>query len=654
MSTSDSPVENQRPPWTAALAALLAFAALALSSGAVVPLIGLGLGLLASYVFAARFENVTLTKWTLRIIVIGAVIFEYLLTATKDENAFLDMRWAYSFALLAASELTLQFWRREPTGGQRAPLTVLLSALVFVTGCTATDEIHHYLWYLAPAYFLCLALSLPSFRPRAAVPLSLTLLPVLAALGLGGATHAGFYTYRSVLNALGSQALSSRRVSANMGMSGQPILGSSFTLRDSLTRVLRVRDLGVDPYLRGMTFDTYSGRTWGPSLEQRSFLPYYPPAAPVPILKATHVVRLDDDVTLLFAPLHSAAILPEDNHPVDWARRTNGPLRTPASDSAALAYDLVPGRGDTPRGLLDTPPTPEEKERDLTLPREIDPRVWAMAQQVGIGQSTPQEKIEAVVSFLHRNNHYSLTVNPGPGDPISNFILQGKAAHCEYFASAAVILLRGLGVPTRYASGYFAHEGDGKDWTLVRQRDAHAWAESWVSGVGWETVDATPGDGRPDALAESIPFWWRAWEWIQDALGAIRRAIIGASWLERGIVFGLLVLGLLIPQLYRAWQRRRSPTGDFTYSRPEAALAALAARFEALMARHGHPCPAGRTWLDHVRALETVGTLDMVWETFVRDYGRARFGSAPSPKEIARLTAEMRALEIGAEKGTRP
>ena len=84
--------EYQRPPWPAAVAALIAFAALALSSGATVPLLALGLGILASYVVGARFENIALTKWTLRILVIGLAVFGYLLNATKDDNAFFDMR----------------------------------------------------------------------------------------------------------------------------------------------------------------------------------------------------------------------------------------------------------------------------------------------------------------------------------------------------------------------------------------------------------------------------------------------------------------------------------------------------------------------------------------------------------------------------------
>ena len=649
--------EYQNPPWPAAVAALLAFLALALSSGAVVPLVGLGLGVAASYAFKARFENVALTKWTLRIVVIGLAVFGYLLNAVKDDNAFFDMRYPFSFVLGAASELTLQFWRREPTGGPRAPLTVLLSALVFVLGCTTTDD-RHFLWVLAPAFFLFFTLALPGFRPRAAIPLGLTLLPALLALALGGATHAGLYTYKGVLSTLGPQNLSGRHTSVSMGMSGQPLLGSSFTLRDSLARVLRVKNMGVDPYFVGMTFDTYSGRTWGPALEGRTFLMYRP--APVKPMKAgpIHVVRLDDAVPLLFLPLHSASVRPEDGHAVDWAARTAGPLRTLNGDAAALAYDIVPGREGGASDLLGKPPTPEEEARDLVVPHEIDPRVIKEAHDFSGGLTDPEDKIKAVMLFLERNNHYSLTVSPGAGDPISNFILRRKSAHCEYFASAAVVLLRALGVPTRYASGYYAHESDGKGWTLVRQRDAHAWAESWVRGVGWVTVDATPGDGRPDALAGPIPLWWRGWEWMQDALGIIRQWVVAANWAGRGAVFGLLVLGLLVPQVYRYWQRRRLASLGFHYSRPDAALAALAVRFESLLARHGLPCPEGRTWREHLRAVEAVpengvsekNGLPALWEAFVADYGRARFGTSPGPAEVTRLGAELRALEAGFER----
>ena len=630
----------QRPPRPAAVAALLAFAALALTSGAWVPLIGLGLGLAASYFFGVRYENETLTKWTLRILVIGGSVLGYLVAANKDPNAFFDVRYVNSFALAAAAETALQFWRREPTGGARAPFTAFLSAMVFLIGCSTLDDTYHYLWYLAPAFFLFFTLALPGFQQRsgASVSLRYAVLPVLAALLLGGLTHIAFFHDKNALNLLGSSAMSGRQMSAGIGMSGQPLLGTSFTLRDSLARVLRVHNLGPDSYLRGMTFDTYTGHSWGPSLEQRTFLPL-PRQNTNAAGHIAHFVRLDDDLGLLFTPLHSAAIVPEAAHPVQWAAQTDGPLRTPPSDTDPLAYDVTEGES----GLPDAPPTPPEQARDLSLSPGIDPRVFALARQIGGGLKTPDEKITAVIHFLHTNNSYSLTVDPGPGEPISGFILQHKAAHCEYFASAAVILLRAIDVPTRYVSGYYGYEEDGRNWTLVRQRDAHAWAESWTGGKGWVTVDATPGSGRPDALGGPIPLYWRVWEKAQDILGALRNWVITASWAEKGAVFLLLALGLLVPQIYRYLQKRRAVTLGFRYSSPDVALTHLANRFEALLARRGIPCPENRTWPEHLARMSAKG--DPVMQSFVGAYGRARFGPPPSEGEIAQIEDALKVLE---------
>ena len=646
--------QNIRPPFTAAIASLLAFVALALSCGAYVSMAVLSVGLLASYFFAARYENQGLTKWTLRIMVIGSLIFTFWITAAKDDNAFLDLRYGYSFALAAAGEIVLQFWRREPTGGARAPLTVMLSALVFLAGCSTLDDTYHYLWYLAPAYFLFLTLALPRFR-GSAIPLRLTVVPALIALLLGGAGHAGFYIYKSDLNAFGSKMLSGQHTTASIGMSGRPMLGSSFTLRDSLTRVLRVRNIGDDPYLRGMVFDTYSQRSWGMGLDQRIFMPYRE-SLPMPkgSEKSTIAVdRLDDANGLIFAPLHSRGVQAAAGHFLEWAPRTDGPLRTPPADTDPLSYTIAPGKGNTPHGQIDAAPTSDERASDLVIPRDIDGRVVEKAKAIGSGLTTDAQKVGAVVLFLHSNNQYSLTTDPGSGDPISNFILEHKNAHCEYFASAAVVLLRALNVPTRYVSGYYAHESEGIGTTLVRQRDAHAWAESWIDGSGWVTVDATPGNGRPDALAGAIPPWWRAWEHIQDLLGVIRRWVTTSSWTQKAAVFSLLILGLLIPQIYRYWQRRRQGQTEFRYSQSEEALSALAQRFERLLARLGQPCPEGRTWNEHLRLTEEfIEARRSPLEAFVSQYSRFRFGPLPSSSEIAQLERELRSLEFSAKKET--
>ena len=103
-----------------------------------------------------------------------------------------------------------------------------------------------------------------------------------------------------------------------------------------------------------MTFDTYAERAWSPALDQRHFQPFHPPAPNSGGARngTARVVRLDDANGLLFAPLHSAAVLPEENHALEWAAASDGPLRTQITDTDPLTYDIAPGRGDAPQGIF--------------------------------------------------------------------------------------------------------------------------------------------------------------------------------------------------------------------------------------------------------------------------------------------------------------
>ena len=183
----------------------------------------------------------------------------------------------------------------------------------------------------------------------------------------------------------------------------------------------------------------------------------------------------------------------------------------------------------------------------------------ALAARIARRERDPRRLIAGVENYLMAHHRYSLTIHPGPGDPVSNFLLQQPpmAAHCEYFAASAALLLRCMGVPTRYVVGYYAHEGDGPGVTVVRQRDAHAWAEAWVAGTGWVTVDATPGDGRPGGDINSIPLWQRLAEWIADTAVAVRAWILDLNWPRVALWMGVPALLALIVRA--AWRRLHPP-----------------------------------------------------------------------------------------------
>jgi len=123
-------------------------------------------------------------------------------------------------------------------------------------------------------------------------------------------------------------------------------------------------------------------------------------------------------------------------------------------------------------------------------------------------------------------------------DPLDDFLFHEEAGHCEYFASAAVILLRSAGVPTRYINGFLGGEWNdfGKHIT-VRENRAHSWAEAYVGTFGWMPVDATPVAGRISRMGrlrqmfDSVELFWNRWILQYDA----SRQIDLAKRLGRGL-----------------------------------------------------------------------------------------------------------------------
>ncbi|MEN8447674.1 MAG: transglutaminase-like domain-containing protein, partial [Cyanobacteria bacterium J06555_13] len=93
---------------------------------------------------------------------------------------------------------------------------------------------------------------------------------------------------------------------------------------------------------------------------------------------------------------------------------------------------------------------------------------------------------------------------------VSDFLLNTQAGHCEYFASATALLLRGAGIPARYAVGYSAHEFSSLEGQyIVRSRDAHAWTLVYLDNR-WQILDTTPPDWSAQEQAmtsglQSIP-----------------------------------------------------------------------------------------------------------------------------------------------------
>jgi protein-glutamine gamma-glutamyltransferase len=103
---------------------------------------------------------------------------------------------------------------------------------------------------------------------------------------------------------------------------------------------------------------------------------------------------------------------------------------------------------------------------------------------------------------------YSLetTVKDPKLDPVEDFLVNRKAGHCEYFASALALMLRSVGVPSRLVTGFKGGTVNTISGAYeVEQRHAHVWVEALVGGDRWITVDPTPAAREVSVASFAAP-----------------------------------------------------------------------------------------------------------------------------------------------------
>jgi hypothetical protein len=201
-----------------------------------------------------------------------------------------------------------------------------------------------------------------------------------------------------------------------------------------------------------------------------------------------------------------------------------------------------------PGGSAEEAPT----EGDLQIPKVHRATLRQVAQQLGIGGLDAGDAVRAVESFFARGFSYSLAaLQSGERVPsLEEFLLGSHAGHCEYFATATVLLLRELGVPARYAVGYAVQEYSPREQRyLVRSSHAHSWALAYYQGT-WQDVDTTP-PGWADLEAAARPPWEAVYDLGSWALYALARwrASQGSDGLRT--ILAWLLIPLLTVLLWR-------------------------------------------------------------------------------------------------------
>lgn len=156
----------------------------------------------------------------------------------------------------------------------------------------------------------------------------------------------------------------------------------------------------------------------------------------------------------------------------------------------------------------------ENLERALQLPRNYHDQAIELGQRWREEADSDDDVVQqALLFFREQEFHYTLTPPRLVNDPVDEFLFQTRRGFCEHYTAAFIVLMRAAGIPARAVMGYQGGRVNPMgDYLIVRQRDAHAWAEVWLGeDRGWVRADPTAAvsparvdTGIDEALPESV------------------------------------------------------------------------------------------------------------------------------------------------------
>ena len=311
----------------------------------------------------------------------------------------------------------------------------------------------------------------------------------------------------------------------------------------------------------------------------------------------------------------------------------NGEGAVLAEGPGLVIFDALYGSDKT----IDSPPEVDSKTNwDFQVPSDEIPALDSVIAEMKISGTNEDQKLRAVQNFFAGKFTYSLW--QGPDKPattnetaLTRFLLHSRSGHCEYFATATVMLLRELGIPARYAVGYYVHEPSGHGY-VVRERDAHAWCLVWDERTQtWKDFDTTPASwvGIEDKRASAMQWFSDFWSWAGFEIAKLRW---GQTNLREYIFWALIpVLVLLLFQIiFRRGRKQRSrhQTGKSAAPIFWPGLDSEFYLLESKLAARGVPRAPGEPlsiWLSRAAADPTLAGMKNSLEELLRLHYRHRF-----------------------------
>jgi transglutaminase-like putative cysteine protease len=377
---------------------------------------------------------------------------------------------------------------------------------------------------------------------------------VVLIAGCGFAASLGLSQAQRMVEGLDSLILS-RFGRQNVDSKVRTSLGSIGKLQLSKKIVYRLETQGQAPpaYLREGSYNLFKSPLW--YVTRRDFQSVIPETETSWRLLPTKISRRSVTISGLLPKGRGSLPVPYGTSQLEdlpvYALETNrmGVVHVkegPGFVSFQAKYDKGPS--------LDCAPELD----DLDIPLTEKRAVAEVAAQLGLSNGEPPELVlRKLQSFFINQFEYTTWLRDDAPTksgltPLAKFLTSTKKGHCEYFATATVLLLRQAGIPARYALGYSVQERAGKEY-LVREKHAHSWAMAYYDGL-WHDFDTTPPSWKESSNHETSLFqklsdgWSRMWfefnrwRWTKNAF-------------RDYVLWGLVVLlVLLLSRLF--WKKR--------------------------------------------------------------------------------------------------
>lgn len=315
-------------------------------------------------------------------------------------------------------------------------------------------------------------------------------------------TLTGMKTYN------GSGKISSALAEVGNNVSSEVDFSNAGALKQTGTKVMTVvTDLNGRIYLKGMSYANYENNKWSVLTDEQAN--DYPQDFQAFIMTANYqersTVTIDtvNKESIVYTPYYLASIN-DTFSPVCDVLVSNSDKATnysmsvmPYSESELDNFSM-----DFSSQVYDYDNF--VKSYYLKLPYDTKLAMLKIAEENNLTGVSTQNIPQAVKQFVSHSASYSLNTQKVPDgrDVAEWFLNDAETGYCMHFANATAVMLRALGVPARYVTGYCADVVDGK--AIVTSDNAHAWVEYYDSSIGWIPLDATSSDFVVVQATESI------------------------------------------------------------------------------------------------------------------------------------------------------